>query len=671
MKKFFRQLDLKPELLNCMKTYKPKFIFKDMFAGLMVALVALPLNLAMGTRQTYDDFQFALQIGLWAAIVGGILLSLFGGTRFSIGGPTAPFIAVIAIFWTIPGFGMAELFFTTALAGVILIIAGLAKAGKLLKFISYPALIGICLGIGVALLFNLLSDLGFALGPAELTNSIEGVSPFLARIIRTGGGLSRGIRGVGERYLSYGVPNPDFHHGFSVASFILGTVAVLLVYLLPKIHKKIPSLIVAIAVTTGLSFVLTAISRATGAEWIRPILIGERFDVQPAWGEHYIRFGQINFGFWQIYVFAFAIAIIAALEGMTSATAVSNVSGIKYNANSEILGHGVANLGSGLLGGLPITAAMARTNLNYAEGAKSNFAGVFQAIFLLIFYAALLQFMGVVPIAALLAPLVKVAISTSFYPLVVSLFKFTKRDAAILAVSGGVVIFFGVHFGVLAGIAISFIVNIKSYKDKLVITEVEIDEVKGCEKLKLLQEKSEEYCKCVTCAAETTEIAVAEKGQTTDGIDTKGYKPRGSAAEHDAAGVGVQGSALQFNTLYIDTATVNTTTTDSENTIEEDEPLTPPTKKIFHVKGTVFFANAHKLEEKIHAAFETVDEVILDMEETNSVDATVVERLSKLTKNVSRLNKRLTLHNYSEDIGRLYNLAYTHVVKSWAPLINR
>jgi len=554
--KFFRPQELKPELLNAFKGYKAKFILNDLFAGLMVALVALPLNLAMGYRQTPEGFNYALQIGLWTAIVGGVLLSIFGGTKFSVGGPTAPFIAIIVIligsFSTNDNFiAMQGVFFTVALAGVILIVAGLLKAGKLLKFISYPALIGICLGIGVALLFNLVSDLGLTLAPhTDLTRSMDTFSPFISRLIRTGAGITQ----------------------FSVSSFIIGGFAVALVYLLPKIPKvgkKLPSMIIAIAAATGLSLLL----RIAETPHLQPITIGSHFgELDPAWNWHYLQWSQLRaiIATPTIYLFAFAIAIVAMLEGMTSATAVENISGIKFNKNQEIIGHGIANLGSGILGGLPITAAMARTNLNYESGAKSNLAGIFQAIFLLLFYVLLLQFMGVIPLAALTAPLVKVAISTSFYPVVVKLLRFTKRDTSILIVTGLVTIIFGVHFGVIAGVGLSFLVNIKSFKDKLVITETDVKEV-----------------------------------------------PNFICPE-----------------------------TETETTI-----------KALKIQGTVFFANAHKVIKKIAAEIENADKLVLDLSATNSVDATVAERLAKLTKALTRNNKELILLNANDRIDNLYSKA--------------
>jgi len=240
-----KPLQFRPELLNAMKGYKPKFILNDIFAGLMVALVALPLNMAMGVRQA-EGSPYAIQIGLWAAIIGGILLALFGGTRFSIGGPTAPFITItVILLGTNSGYGLHGLFFAVVLGGVFLIIAGFLRAGRLLKYVSFPVMIGICLGIGIMLFFNLLSDVGFMLAPhTDLTRTLDNITPFTARLVRT-------------------VTN---FNNFSISSFIIGAFVILLVYFIPripKVGKKIPAMITAIALGTVLSIVFTAIYNAT------------------------------------------------------------------------------------------------------------------------------------------------------------------------------------------------------------------------------------------------------------------------------------------------------------------------------------------------------------------------------------------------------------------------
>jgi len=582
-----KKLGFQPELINALKGYKKKFIFNDLFAGLMVALVALPLNLAMGVRQSPEGFAYALQIGLWSAIVGGLLLSIFGGTRFSIGGPTAPFITVIVILLSTPNVGMNELFFATALAGVILIIAGLLKAGKLLKFIAYPAVIGICLGIGVALLFNLLSDLGLVLAPhTELTRAIDGISPFIARLIRTGAGIT----------------------SFSLSSFLIGGFAVLLVYLLPKIHKKIPALIVAIIVATGLSLIFYV----SNVPILQPLTIEQQFGrPEPAWGQHLIRFGSINFGVAQIYIFAFAIALIAALEGMMSSTAVENISSIKYNADTEIIALGAANVGSGIFGGLPTTAAMARTNLNYQSGAKSNFSGIFQALFLLLFYVVLMQFMGIIPLAALTAPLVKVAIATSFYPLVARLIKFSKRDGTILAVTGIVTIIFGVHFGVIAGVAISFILNINSFKNKI--------------------EFKEHYAIDSICS----NLASNLKHSNNTDVACTVERLKAYASLHNCGN--------------------NCCETSYEKVLVSE----------LAVSGTLFFVNANKLIDKIKKMLLECEELVIDLSNVKSIDATVSERLTKLTKTVAKAGKKLTIKNANESVQKRLEFGFRRIVVNW------
>jgi len=238
-----------------------------------------------------------------------------------------------------------------------------------------------------------------------------------------------------------------------------------------------------------------------------------------------------------------------------------------------------------LLGGLPITAAMARTNLNYANGAKSNFAGIFQCLFLLLFYLVLMPFIGIVPVAALIAPLVKVAIATSFFPLVYRLIRSsTKRDSAQLAITAIIAIIFGVHFGIIAGIASSFIVNSKIMKDKLLIEEI--------------------------CFKDIPNI---------DNFDEK---------------------------------------------FEKEE--NPPNIRAFKIKGSIYFANLHKILNKMYDALKDgADEIILDLSETNSIDATVVEKISKYTKSLAKQGKRLRVFNANEKTKKLLEMGFNYIIVKW------
>jgi len=514
---------------------------------------------------------------------------------------------------------MHNIFFATALAGVILMIAGLLGAGKLLKFVSYPALIGICLGIGIALLFNLLSDMGLMLGPAtDLTRQIDRISPFIARLIRTG---------TGFQY---------FTSSRNITNLIAGVVAATLVFVLPKINKKIPSILVAIAVSTGVAYLL---GLATGGGngvggFLEPWTIYRHLGYvspEPAWGTHLIRFGDINwagFGGVSTIMFAFAIAIIAALEGSMSATTVENISKIKYHTNTELFGHGVANLGSGLLGGLPITAAMARTNLNYENGAKSPLAGIFQALYLLLFYALLMPFMRFIPIAALVAPLLKVAITTSFFPLVAKLLRFSKRDASILATTGLITIIFGVHFGVIAGIATSFIVNIPSYKRKLEMVELD-------ENGNIIEE--------IASVATDTLIATSDENSEAIVTDSRDYKETPALIDE------IPSSA----TVLCD---------------HQQEPKCKDASvvtRVLQVRGAVFFANAHKLVDKVKVMLQHCDEVLVDFKETHSIDATVAERLAKVMKAAAKADKHVAIINPDAKMKHICFLTFCHVIKKW------
>lgn len=426
---------MKPQLLSSMKGYKKSDLFHDLMAGLMVAIIALPLSIALGLQSVDPTISTnGIQYGLITAIVAGFFISALGGSKHQIGGPTAAFVVILfGYFGTLGVLGLA---LAGILAGVLLILMGVLKLGNVMKFFPYPITIGFTTGIGVTLLIGQIKDLcGFT---ASGTEAIEKLVSYVENIAT-----------------------------FDLATFGVGVLGLACVILLPKLSKKIPAAFVALIVCTGATLLL---NNFAGTEIAT---IGSAYGEVKA-GFFPIDFsgiGSLNFG--SLIVPAITIAFLCAIESLLSATVAAGMTGTTFDANQELLGQGVANIGSSLLGGLPATGAIARTAANIENGAKSPLAGIFHALFLLVMYFALMGVLKYIPLTVFSAILISVAINMSRFPLFAKLAKFGIRDVIILLVTFALTVIFDLTVGVLSGIAITFLVNAKNIKTGLTVETFE------------------------------------------------------------------------------------------------------------------------------------------------------------------------------------------------------
>jgi len=423
---------MNPELFDVFKKgYNGKMLVKDLLAGLMVAIIALPLSAALGIQSGST-----LQAGLITAIFAGFCISAFGGSRFQIGGPTAAFVAILFSYLNNPEIGISGLVMAGILAGVILIVMGIFKLGKAVKFVPYPIVVGFTAGIGVTLLFGQLKDF---LG---IDCAVKG--EFIEKLIEYVNNIST----------------------ISIASVIIGVFSLAIIIFLPKINKKIPASFVAIIAATLLSLLLGVIDPSLSAE-----TIGSKYgEIKGEFSfDHLGGFENVNFG--AIIMPAIIIAFLCAIESLLSATVADEMADTKHNPNRELVGQGVANIVSSLMGGLPATGAIARTAANIDAGAASPISGMIHSVCLLVFYLLLMPVMQYIPLAALAAVLIMVAYKMSNFKLLYRLASFTKRDTAVLVVTFLLTIFFDLTYGVLGGLALAIIVNAKNLFKKLVIEE--------------------------------------------------------------------------------------------------------------------------------------------------------------------------------------------------------
>lgn len=428
---------MKPQLFSSLKGYKKSDLFHDLFAGLMVAIIALPLSIALGIQSVPDTVSsYGIQFGIITAIVAGFFISALGGSRFQIGGPTAAFVVILFGYLSNPEIGVLGLAIAAMMAGVILIIMGLVKCGSVMKFFPYPITIGFTTGIGITLLIGQIKDLcGFTATGAE---AIEKVISYIENIAT-----------------------------FDLATFGVGALGLLCVIGLPKISKKIPSAFVALIVCTGATLLLNGVFGQDVAT------IGSKYgDIKAGFFPiDFSSIGSVNFS--ALIVPAIVIAFLCAIESLLSATVASGMTNTTFNPNQELLGQGVANIASALLGGLPATGAIARTAAGIENGAKSPLTGVFHAIFVLIMYFALMSVVKFIPLCVFSAILISVAINMSRFKLFARLSTFGIRDGIILFVTCILTIVFDLTYGVLGGVAITFILNAKNIKTGLKISTIE------------------------------------------------------------------------------------------------------------------------------------------------------------------------------------------------------
>jgi len=382
-----------PKLVSVIKDngYNGKTLSQDLIAGVIVGIIALPLAIAFGIASGVGP-----QEGIITAIIAGVLISLLGGTRFLIGGPTGAFIVIVA--GIIAQYGIEGLTIATIMAGIFLILMGLFRLGIIFKFIPYPIVVGFTSGIALTIFTTQMKDFfGF-----------EGSIP--------GGFL--------EQWIYY----------FSHAGLInwvetAGSVAgVGIIILWGKITKKIPGSLIALILCTAAAIALDSFAG------VHLATIGDKF---PALGGGMSfprpKFPAIDFETMRGLISpAFTIALLAAIESLLAATVTDGVTGRHHDSNSELIGEGVANIVTPLFGGIPATGAIARTMANINNGGKTPIAGIVHAITLLLIYLFLMPYVVYVPLCSLAAILVIVAYNMSEWKTFVFLAKSDRQSRAVL-----------------------------------------------------------------------------------------------------------------------------------------------------------------------------------------------------------------------------------------------
>lgn len=411
-----------PKIITCLKNYSKERFAADLMAGVIVGIVAIPLAIAFGIASGVGPTE-----GLVTAIIAGFLISLLGGSKVQIGGPTGAFIVVI--YGIIQQHGVAGLAIATIMAGVLLVLMGAFRLGNVIKFVPYPVVVGFTAGIALTIFSTQMNDL-FGLG---LTN-------VPANFI--------------DKWICY-FQNVSQVNWWALA---IGIATLLIIIFTPKISKKIPGSLVAIIVIT---VIVWAMKRFGGIESIRTI--GDLYELPtgiPAPKMPRLNFaeGQTLFGLMQLLApSAFTIAMLGAIESLLSAMVADGVIGDKHNSNTELIGQGIANIVVPFFGGIPATGAIARTMTNINNGGRTPVAGLIHAGVLLLVLLFLGNLVGYIPMACLAGVLIMVAYNMSGWRTIVSLSKNPKSDFAVMLTTFVLTVVFDLTIAIEVGLLLAIV----------------------------------------------------------------------------------------------------------------------------------------------------------------------------------------------------------------------
>lgn len=394
----------KPAILTCFKEgYTSKIFIADLIAGLIVAAVALPLAIAFSIAAGLSP-----QAGLITAVIAGFLISACGGCRVQIGGPTGAFIVII--YGIVSQFGTGGLMIATILAGIILILLGLCGLGSIIKYIPYPVTVGFTSGIALIIFAGQLEtllglDCSAALAGAKMPGDFLGKLSIYFDSIAT--------------------------INWTVVGISLITILICVYW--KRVTQKVPGSIIAILVTT----LGVLIGKACGWEAMDSVAtIGSNFpDVAQGVTFSLPSFDFSNVDFRALVSPAISIALLAGIESLLSAVVADGMTGTRHHSNTELIGQGIANIASPLLGGIPATGAIARTATNIKNGGLTPMAGIFHAIFLLIIMLFLGKYAAMIPMATLGGIVAVVAYNMSELHLVKGMFKSTNSDVLVMLTS--------------------------------------------------------------------------------------------------------------------------------------------------------------------------------------------------------------------------------------------
>lgn len=412
-------MHFQPKLLQTLKNYSKAQFYTDLMAGIIVGIVALPLAIAFGIASGVSP-----EKGLFTAIIAGFIISFLGGSKVQIGGPTGAFIVIV--YGIIEQFGVTGLAIATLMAGVMLILMGAFKLGSIIKFIPYPVVVGFTSGIALTIFTTQIKDL-FGLKTGGLPGDFIG------------------------KWIVYS-KHFDSINPWAIG---IGIVTIVIIFLTPKVSKKIPGSLVAIVLLTVVVYFLREKFGVSGIE-----TIGDRFSIDPSLPV--AQAPEINFKAIEMLLpTAFTIAMLGAIESLLSATVADGVTGDKHDSNTELIAQGVANVVAPFFGGIPATGAIARTMTNINNGGRTPVAGIIHAIVLLLILLFLGDLTRHIPMACLAGVLVVVSYNMSEWRTFRNLLKNPKADVAVLLTTFSLTVIFDLTIAIEIGLLLAVVLFIR------------------------------------------------------------------------------------------------------------------------------------------------------------------------------------------------------------------
>ncbi len=411
---------IKPKIITVFKQgYSSQVFVKDLTAGIIVGIVALPLAIAFAIASGVKPEQ-----GLYTAIVAGFLISLLSGSRVQIGGPTGAFIVII--YGIVQKFGYDGLVIATIMAGVLLVIMGFAKLGAVIKYSPYPVTVGFTAGIALIIATGQVRDLlGLSLEkvPAEFIEKIRAYSEHAGTI--------------------------------SPVAAAIGIATIAIVFLWPRVTQRVPGSLVAIVATT-----------ATVQLFDLPVeTIGSRFGsvsgALPTLRVPHFEWRMMS----DLFSPAITIALLAGIESLLSAVVADGMTGRKHRSNMELIAQGAANIASPLFGGIPATGAIARTATNIKNGGLPPIAGIVHALVLTLIMLFFGKWAALIPMATLAGILVVVAYNMSEWQHFIKLLKSPKSDIAVLIATFLLTVLVDLTVAIQAGVVLAALLFMKRMSD--------------------------------------------------------------------------------------------------------------------------------------------------------------------------------------------------------------
>lgn len=429
-----KAFEFKPRMFTALKHYDKKTFMADLMAGIIVGIVALPLAIAFGIASGVSP-----EKGIITAIVAGFIISVFGGSKVQIGGPTGAFI--IIIYGIIQQYGMQGLTIATLMAGVFLILFGLLRLGTIIKYIPYPIVVGFTSGIAVTIFTTQIKDL-FGLSIDKIPGD------FIEKWIVY-------IQNIGTA---------------DIWCAVIGIVSVIIIGMTPRFSKKIPGSLIAIIAMTVVALLLKNFAGVGSIE-----TIGDRFTISAQLPEAHMP-GLTWETIKSLVSPALTIAILGAIESLLSATVADGVIGDHHDSNTELIGQGLANLATPLFGGIPATGAIARTMTNINNGGKTPVAGIVHAIVLVLIFLFLMPLAQYIPMACLAGVLVVVSYNMCGWRSFMALMKNPKSDVTVLLITFFLTIIFDLTVAIEVGLIIACLLFMKRMSEttdvKVIMDEI-------------------------------------------------------------------------------------------------------------------------------------------------------------------------------------------------------